>query len=320
MKLTIKNSRNMFDTPVLFIIFNRPDTTKVVFDIIRVLKPKKIYIAADGPRENKVSDVKNCKKTREIALNINWKCEVKTLFRNKNLGCNIGVSSAISWFFEQEEKGIILEDDCIPDLSFFSYCQELLEFYKNDTRIMHISGNNFLIKPLQSDDSYYFSCYPHSWGWATWKRAWKYYDEKLKSWPIVKKKKILKYILNNRNAEFYWGSILQNVYDGKIIAWDYRWTLSCWLQNGLSVIPHHNLVKNIGFGSDATHTKGLSPFFYRKTKPLIFPLKHPAFVVRDNENDNHIEKEIFEGGSLPRRVLIRIYFMIENFFSSYDKE
>lgn len=306
----------MFKIPILLIVFNRPETTRMVFDKIRQIKPAKLFIAADGPRKNRPEDIENCKKVREIIKKIDWTCQIKTLFRDENLGCNIGVSSAISWLFQHEDEGIILEDDCVPDISFFEYCRQLLEFYKNDTRIMHISGNNFLKKPWLDKDSYYFSHYPHSWGWATWKRAWKFYDEKLQCWPEVKEKKILKNIFNDGNAEFYWRMIIQKVYTNKIIAWDYRWTLSCWLQNGLSVIPHNNLVKNIGFGDDATNTKGLSSFFYKEIKSLKFPLKYPKFIIRNKFNDNCIQKEIFEGGNFLKRILQKMFFIKENLISN----
>jgi hypothetical protein len=179
-------------TPVLFVIFNRLDTTNIVFKAIRKAQPKKLYIAADGPRPGNVSDEEKCTSIRKLVINVDWDCELKTLFREENLGCGLGPASAYDWFFEHEEEGIILEDDCLPDPSFFIYCQELLEKYRHDTKIMHITGSNFQ-KGWQNDEdySYYFSSYPHEWGWATWRRAWKLYDFKVQKYPELDKKDYL---------------------------------------------------------------------------------------------------------------------------------
>ena len=166
----------MFQTPILFLIFNRPDTTKRVFESIRSIKPAKLYIAADGDRKDKVGEDLLCKDTRSIIDLIDWECEIKTLFRPENLGCKIAVSSAIDWFFENEEQGIILEDDCLPNESFYIYCETLLNYYAFNERIMHISGNNFQDGMMRGNGSYYFSNYNHIWGWASWKRAWKAYN------------------------------------------------------------------------------------------------------------------------------------------------
>ena len=156
---------------VLFIIFNRPETTQRVFDAIRLAKPTRLYIAADGPRENKTGEKELCEQARKIAQNVDWDCEVKTLFQKENLGCGKAVSHAISWFFENEDMGIILEDDCLPHQSFFKYCEELLEKYKNNDRIGIISGNNFQKKRKIGSFSYYFSDIVNIWGWATWARS-----------------------------------------------------------------------------------------------------------------------------------------------------
>ena len=166
--------------PVLFLIFNRPETTIQVFSAIKKAQPNRLYIAADGPRPEYPDEVNHCKIARTIATNVDWDCEVKTLFRDQNLGCRLAVSQAIDWFFEQEPEGIILEDDCLPNQSFFWFCKELLEKYRNETRIMHIGGTNFQFGKNRTNYSYYFSRYAHIWGWASWRREWKYYDEKLK--------------------------------------------------------------------------------------------------------------------------------------------
>jgi hypothetical protein len=182
----------MFKTPILFLVFNRPETTKFVFESIRSVKPAKLYICADGPRPNVENDKIHCSAVRKIVSNIDWECEVKTLFRIENKGCGKGVSEAITWFFSNEEEGIILEDDCLPNDSFFYYCSDLLDKYRFDTRIMHIGANNFLDDTISVENDIYFSSISHIWGWATWKRAWDSYDFKLQNYTIGDFKLILK--------------------------------------------------------------------------------------------------------------------------------
>ena len=175
------------NTPVLFLIFNRPETTEIVFSVIRKAEPPRLYVAADGPRPDYPNDAESCEIVRAIATDVNWDCKVKTLFRDQNLGCKLAASKAIDWFFEQELEGIILEDDCLPDQSFFWFCQELLGKYRDDTRIMHIGGTNFQFGKERTKYSYYFSRYAHVWGWASWRRAWKFYDVEMKNWRDCRK-------------------------------------------------------------------------------------------------------------------------------------
>lgn len=180
-----------FNVPILFIIFNRPETTKAVFHEIRKNQPFQLFVAADGPRREIFEDIENCRKVREIIQLIDWECNVQTLFRDENLGCKIAVSSAIDWFFSQVDEGIILEDDCLPDQSFFPFCQELLEKYRYDAKIMMIGGSNFQFNKNKFEYSYYFSRYFHIWGWASWKRAWQFYDVEMKAWPEIDRKSVV---------------------------------------------------------------------------------------------------------------------------------
>ena len=214
---------NYQQTPILLIIFNRPEKTKQLFEVINKIKPLKLYIAADGPREGNISDIELCEKAREIFSDISWNCSLKTLFREKNLGCKEAVSSAISWFFSYESEGIILEDDCIPLPDFFLFCTELLKKYRDDKRIMMISGDNFLFSKYLPKESYYFSQQTHIWGWATWKRAWDCYDIKMKSWPEIKNKKMLKNYYPDKFYEKSWLTIMEKTYNGEIQTWDYQW-------------------------------------------------------------------------------------------------
>ncbi|HPZ07362.1 MAG TPA: hypothetical protein PL110_04565 [Candidatus Eremiobacteraeota bacterium] len=278
-------------------MFNRPGTAQQVFQEIRKAKPVKLYVAADGPRENRKDDIEKFQATRDIIKQVDWDCGVHTLFQEKNLGCKLGPLAGINWFFEHEEEGIILEDDCLPSQSFFSFCQELLDFYRTDNRIMHISGNNFLGKTW-GNGSYYFSKYSLSWGWATWRRAWKYYDPSIKTFPDFKKEKQIQNIFTDRFEQKYWLKLLQKVYDGKIDkAWDYQWTYTVWTQNGLAVLPNFNLVSNIGFGEGATHTTSLDSRIAHIKTEEIKEIIHPTFTIQNKEADKYIFINNY-GGSL----------------------
>lgn len=239
--------------PILFIVFNRPKTTKEVFSTIKRARPKKLFIAADGPRKNIPGDRILCKEVRKIVERVDWPCEVKRFYSSRNYGCKSAVSKAIDWFFKNVSEGIILEDDCLPNPSFFTFCEKMLVKYRNDEHVMHISGDNFLPKQMQRNDSFYFSKYSHVWGWATWKRAWGRYDVNINLWPKVKKTKDFLGIFPNLTERLYWAIIFEAVYKGQIGTWDYQWLFTLWNYHGISVSPGVNLVKNIGFSKDKTH-------------------------------------------------------------------
>lgn len=290
-----------FKTPILFLVFNRPDVTKEVFEVIRRVKPEKLFIACDGPRADKPGEEELVKEVREIVNNIDWNCEVKKLFRDKNSGCKVSVSSAIDWFFENVEEGIILEDDCLPDLSFFPFCRELLERYRNDERIGMISGDNFLFGKKRTDYSYYFSRFTFIWGWATWKRAWEKYDVNMKLWTEIRDNNWLYDILGDKKAVSDWSKIYENVYSGKIDTWDYQWTFTCWMNNFFIIVPDCNLISNIGFRGDGTHTKNVNKYANLPLKTFEGPLKHPPFLIQDKIADNIVQKEKFHN----KPVIIR---------------
>lgn len=295
-----------FETAVLFLIFNRPDTTKEVFEAIRKAKPPKLFVAADGPMPDKPGEWEKCQKVREIATAVDWDCEVKTLFRDTNLGCKVAVSRAIDWFFQHVEEGIILEDDCLPTQSFFWFCQELLEKYRYDERVMMISGDNFQFGRKRTDYSYYFSRFNHIWGWASWRRAWKHFDVNMKLWPEIRDGGWLNDWLGDKKRVEYWTQIFEKVYKGKIDTWDYQWTFACWVQNGLSILPNVNLVSNIGFGFDAVHTKGQSKFNDMKTEPVVFPLSHPKYILRDSVADAFNDRSMFSTQPFPIRAINKL--------------
>ncbi|WP_304131415.1 hypothetical protein [Ignavibacterium album] len=268
-------SESQFSTPILFIIFNRPDTTQIVFDQIKKHKPKKLYISADGPREDKEGEKEKCRLTREVVDQIDWECEVKKLFNDENLGCKMAVSKAISWFFEFEEQGIILEDDVVPNKTFFNFCSELLEYYKNDSNIMHISGNNFFSNRIDIPFSYYFSIYPHIWGWATWRRAWKLFDPQITDFPYYKTKGFINEILINRKEIKYWLNKFEQVFNNHVDTWDYQWLYTIWKNKGLCITPVKNLAMNIGFRDDATHTVNKNSKLAEIPTEEIYKINHP---------------------------------------------
>ena len=283
-----------FDTPILFLIFNRLDTAQRVFDAIKLIKPRQLFIAADGYRSNINGEKEKCEAVRKYVLdNINWECEVKTLFRDKNLGCKLAVSSAIDWFFENEEQGIILEDDCLPSQSFFFFCQELLEKYKYEDQIFVISGDNFNKNKIGNAD-YYFSRIPNIWGWATWRRAWEKYDVSMSSYNNFKRNDSIKSIWTSRIVQSYWLNIFDKVYNNKIDTWDYQLAFSIFLNKGLCVCPNKNLISNIGFGGNFTNTiikdKIVSEMLPNE---LDFPLEYTNDLEYCETNDSFINKNIF---------------------------
>lgn len=284
--------------PVLFLIFNRPELTLRVFEQIRRARPGQLFVAADGPHTNVPTDVELCAQTRQIIQSVDWNCEVNTLFREENLGCRQAVSSAIDWFFEHVEAGIILEDDCLPHPTFFRFCAELLERYRDDKRVMAISGRSLQLRRKRTRYSYYFSRYNHIWGWASWRRAWRYYDVTMEHWPTLKNSGELR-VLESSSAVEYWTRIFQAVYEGKIDTWDYQWTFACWLQKGLTALPYRNLISNIGFGPDATHTTGNSKAANLQITAIEFPLRHPPAIIRDKSMDAYMENNLFSGLTTP---------------------
>lgn len=278
----------MFQTPILFLVFNRPDTTNQVFERIRALKPLKLYVASDGARINKTGEDLLVQETRAIIQSIDWDCEIKTLFRAENLGCKVAVSSAIDWFFENEEQGIILEDDCLPNESFFHFCEQLLNQYKKHNEIMHISGNNFQDGIIRGDGSFYFSKYNHIWGWATWKRAWILYNVNLE---IENENEIEDFIKGNFEAkkeQLFWTKLYKNFTKSAIDTWDYQWTYAIWKNNGLSIIPNKNLVSNIGFDSNGTHTNGKDILGLGNTKTFtISEIINPSVIAINKKADKY---------------------------------
>lgn len=277
-------------TPILFTIFNRLDTTTLVFEQIRKAQPQKLYIAADGPGSDE--EEKLCKKTREIINLIDWDCSIKKLFRDKNLGCREAMIEAITWFFEYEPEGIILEDDCLPSDSFFGFCSTLLEEYRNDERIGHITGSNFQNGEERGDGSYYFSSLTHVWGWAGWRRVWKDYDPDMKTFPLFEETRCINNMPSHSPLKSIWISNLKN-HHIKSNSWDYQYSYLNMINSRLAVIPNKNLISNIGCNDKATH--------YTQNHPLanielneIDEIIHPTFKVSNIFADIHSQQREYQ--------------------------
>ncbi len=279
-----------FNTPILFMIFNRPDTTRRVFERIKQIKPPVLLISADGPRKDRPQEYERCQQCRDIIKEIDWECRVETNFSDVNLGCKKRVSSAITWAFDLVDRAIILEDDILVDMSFFRFCQEMLEKYKDDERIMMVSGNDLGRNDI-GDASYGFSSMASIWGWATWRRAWKKYDVEMKLWPEAQKMGLLQQTFFRKRVIEDWTSDFQNTYDGKIDTWDYQWLFCQMLNRGMGIVPKYNMVENIGFREDATHTTNVDYKF--NVYSMDFPLKHPKlfFPVELYEGRERCVKE-----------------------------
>ncbi len=294
----------METAPVLLIIFNRPDVTNVVFEAIRRARPQQLFIAADGPRPNKSGEAVLCQKTRQIVNQIDWPCSVQTLFRAENLGCKQAVSSAINWFFGQVEAGIILEDDCLPDPTFFSYCTELLTCYQHDERVMHIAGANFQLGHNRTGEaSYYFSGFTPIWGWATWRRAWIHYDVTLAT-TLPQLKPEQPYF----NSRILW--LIQRLQAGQIDTWDMQWLVAVRGRKGLSIVPSVSLIRNIGFGMDATHTV--------RQPTWMSQIQYGSLPILTHPRDQHINTEAdwFEASLTQQqpwymRLVERVYYPLK---------
>jgi hypothetical protein len=280
-------------TPLALVIFNRPQQTARVFARIRAARPRRLFVIADGPRADRPSEAERVAAARTITEAIDWPCEVTRIYADHNMGCRRRISSGFSAVFDAVETAITLEDDGIPEPSFFRFCQELLERYRDDERIMVISGANFQFGRRRTEDSYYFSRYNHSVAWASWRRAWQHYDDEMRLWPPVRAEGWLADILGDKATVRFWTRFFDSAYEQRVDSWAIRWTLACWLQNGLTILPNHNLISNIGFGASATHTTNYTPFAEMATRPMPFPLRHPRFLLRDTRADAFTQRTLF---------------------------
>lgn len=280
--------------PVLILAFNRPDNTRAVIDAVRPVRPRRLFLAVDGPRADRPGERDQVLAVQRLADAVDWPCQVDTLFRGANLGCKRAVSEAITWFFEQVDAGIILEDDCVAHPTFFAFAAELLERYRDDDRVCMISGDNFQFGRRRTPYSYYFSRFTHIWGWASWRRAWQLYDHRMSLWPELRDGGWLMDILQDRSAAAYWSRIFEATWAERNTSWAYRWTFSAWVHSALTVLPSVNLVSNIGFGDMATHTLNRrNRFAALPCEAMALPLRHPPYLIRDARADNFTQRTMF---------------------------
>ena len=287
----MKKSFEPLTTPILFIVFNRPDVTRQVFEAIRQVQPLQLFVAADGPRPHKPEDAAQCQAVRDITTQVDCDCDVQTLFREENLGCKRAVSGAIDWFFEQVAEGIILEDDCLPNQSFFYYCQETLARYRKDTRVVHINGNNYNAAEFASTPfSYHFTYFSQVWGWATWRRAWQRYDVDMKLFPQFDSASFFQHAVSPASFQVLRKKWME-VHEGRMDTWDYQWHFINLLEGALTVAPRHNLIANLGFQEGATHTLTADPTRENlPTKELSFPLNFPPCLFIDESINAHYRR------------------------------
>ena len=286
-------------TPVGFLIFNRPDLTEQVFAAIAQAQPKRLFVIADGARPDRVGEAERCEQARSIIQKIDWNCELLTNFSDINLGCGRREATGFDWVFSHVEEAIFLEDDTLPHPSFFSFCEALLDRYRDDKRIMHINGDNS-INQHHTHYSYYYSKYMHGWGWASWRRAWQHYDYTMKQWPRFKESGLLEFICTDPYELKYWVSIFDQMHeDPQVIdTWDYQWMFAIWSQRGLVIEPNENLISNLGFNrDDAAHTKSES---FRSKLPAgdLSDLSHPLFMVEDRNADRNTFDYVFGGAKM----------------------
>jgi hypothetical protein len=300
-----KNPHSTLQTPVAFFVFRRPDTTRRVFEAISSAKPATLLLVADGPRLGRDGEQAACEEVRKIVSNVTWPCDIHTNFADRNLGCGERVISGLNWVFSLVEEAIILEDDCLPDPSFFPFCQELLQRYRDDSRIASITGTNLGEEYLKTEYSYYFSQLGGIWGWATWKSQWKKYDQNLEDWPKLRQENMLGEIFDDARAVTFWTRVFDAMHEERVPdIWDFQMFFSRMKNNALSVVPCRNLVTNIGFGDAATHTVDDAARFVRPASSMKFPLVHPRSFIPLRSVDRQMQN--LNSPSLIQRFVSKI--------------
>ena len=310
-KVTEFTPPHPLSTVVLFLVFNRLDTTKQVFEAISQAKPPRLYVASDGARANKEGEAEKVQAIRDyIMQNIDWECDVKTLFRDQNLGCKYAVSDAISWFFDNEEQGVILEDDCLPSQSFFWYCEELLGRYKNEESVYLVSGDARGPESFGMKEDYGFCKYPMIWGWASWARVWKNYDPELQDWPKVRNK-LPSSISSYKPTINFWKNIFDQMYRKEIDTWDYQFSYLLQKYGGKCIVPKVNLITNIGFNANATHTFDIqSEAANRPRYEINIPLSHTPKTNSEKKINDFYDKNEF----LLKPLFIRAIYKLAGFW------
>lgn len=303
------------DTPILFLTYKRFETSKLVFESIKHAKPKKLYFVSNASKNNNLEEFEKILKVRSLINQIDWDCELITLFREEYLEVKQSITLSISWFFSLEEKGIILEDDCVPSLSFFPFCEELLNYYEYNNEVYSIGGCCFFEDLNLPDNEYRFSNHAYIWGWATWRRAWLKYDLNMYEWPNFKNTNSFKSIFKNILVRFYWIRIFNLVYTGQVKTWDYQWLYSIWLNKGISIIPNRNLISNVGFGLDSNFTHDNNSLEAKmKISDVKFPIKHLENRIINKIEQEFVEKYIYKisFGSVIKNWIYQMYIQIKS--------
>ena len=283
--------------PVLLLVFNRPDITSRLLDAVRVARPARLFVAADGPRPERPGDADLCRRTRALLAGIDWPCRLETLYRDTNLGLQAAVTTGISWFFEHVDSGAILEDDCLPAPDFLPFAAEVLARHAGEPRIMHVSGLNMRPAERFSPHSYFFAEVGHVWGWATWRRAWRLYDASMAAWPAMRRRfdvaaPPLRRVLGRKFA---------SAHANRKRTWPRIWYYTMARHDGLAIIPSVNLIRNVGFGDDATHTRRRRhPLRLEATGRMAFPLDHPPDLAVNARYQRHLAR--YHAGSYARRA------------------
>jgi hypothetical protein len=291
-------------TPVVLIVFNRPQLTQRLFEVLTQVRPPKLLIIADGPRADRPGEAERCRAVRDLVAEVSWPCEVLTNFAESNMGCRARIVSGLNWAFTLVEEAIILEDDILPALSFFRFCEEMLCRYRGDARVAMITGFNNSAHRARASHSYFFSELTHIWGWATWREAWQHYDEHMNSWPAVRDSGLLEEFFQKRSALRYWTAIFNSMYEGTgPNTWDYQWMFTNLCRRALSITPQVNLVRNTGFGEDGTHVTNANDAPVVPVEPLAFPLRHPPAMIASRSLDL-LDQEVsgWHVPALPKRA------------------
>jgi hypothetical protein len=292
--------------PVVVIVFNRPDCTSRVLEALARFKPDPLFVVGDGPRPGRPEDVENVRKVRRLFERLPWRCDMIQSMSDENMGCRRRVSSGLDWVFGQVEQAVILEDDIVPGESFLPFCEELLARYRDDARVGSISATDFAAGQHRFHASYAFSRYNLFWGWATWRRAWRAYDDSLggmTSGDARGLEEVLGRTFSRWRERVYWRAVLRKVAAEQIDSWGYRWLFSCWKAGMLGVQPAGSLVTNIGTGADATHTRS-GIYGIKGVVPMRFPLVHPASVAADRCLDRRIEDRLYSKSVAARAAWI----------------
>lgn len=294
--------------PVALMIFNRPDTVRAVMRVLAAVRPDELFVVADGPRADVIGEAQRCSEARAVATSVTWPCTVRTCFSPSNLGGPTRFSTGLAWVFDQTDRAVILEDDCMPDISFFRFCSELLDRFANQPRVGMISGDNFQFGRQRTTDSYYFSRYTHIWGWATWARAWRHFDLTMAQWPAYRRSGLMSDWIPTSRERAFWIEKFDRVHDKSSIHWDYAWTFACWSQGMLTVLPARNLVSNVGFGAAATNTHDASSRFARlEAMRLEFPLAHPQSMNPNRQADAFTARTLYLEPTWLDRALRRLW-------------